>query len=305
MKLLADYKPTSFAAYLMLMGTAFLFATSTVLVRGVHELLPPMGGTFWRWFLAAFVLSFLVWREVVEKKEVIRNNWRLITILGVFQVGPSAVLFLGLNFTSAINASLLNAAQPALTVVPAWILTRDRLTAGQGLGILAALTGIAVMVSQGNLELLLALEFNTGDLIVLVAMLGWAIYAATLHRLTPELGSGVSLFLIIFIGSLTVLPFYIVETIFFRPVPVTFEAVSVIAVLGVIVSLGSVAMWNAGLRTIGPNRATIFINLVPVFGVALAIVFLGESLFPHHLAGAGLVALGIFLVVKLARRKAK
>ena len=116
---------------------------------------------------------------------------------------------------------------------------------------------------------------------------------------------GVSLFVIFLSGSLAVLPFYIIETAFFRPVPLTGSAAAIIALLGIVVSLGSVAMWNTGLRTVGPNRATIFLNLVPVFGVSLAIIFLGEQLFTHHLAGIGLVGLGIFLVVSLARRKSE
>jgi drug/metabolite transporter (DMT)-like permease len=302
LKLPAEFKPTPAAAYVMLTGTAFLFAASTVIARGVHQELPPMGATFWRWFLAALILLLFVRRALPGKRALIQANWRLILLLGLLQVGSSAVLFLALNFTSAINATLLNAAQPALTVLPAWLLTRDRLSAGQGIGICAALAGVAVMVSQGRLGALLALQFNGGDLIALVAMLGWAIYAATLHRLPAELGAGVSLFVILFAGSLTVLPFYIIETAFFRPVPLTLSAGAIIATLGIVVSLGSVAMWNASLRTVGPNRATIFLNLVPIFGVALAIIFLGEHLYAYHLAGAGLVGIGILLVVKLAQR---
>jgi drug/metabolite transporter (DMT)-like permease len=305
LKFPAEYKPSAFAAYVMLTGTAFLFAASTVIARGVHQELPPMGASFWRWFLAAMILLLFVWRELPAKQALIREYWRLILLLGLLQVGCSALLFLALNFTSAINATLLNAAQPALTVLPAWLLTRDRLTAGQGIGIFAALAGIVVMVSQGRLGVLAALEFNAGDIIALVAMLGWAVYAALLHRLPAQLGLGVSLFVIFLSGSLAVLPFYIMETAFFRPVPLTGSAAAIIALLGIVVSLGSVAMWNTGLRTVGPNRATIFLNLVPVFGVSLAIIFLGEQLFTHHLAGIGLVGLGIFLVVSLARRKSE
>ena len=92
---------------------------------------------------------------------------------------------------------------------------------------------------------------------------------------------------------------------FFRPMPLSVPAAGIIAFLGIVASLGGMAMWNATLRTVGPNRATIFLNLVPVFGVSLAIIFLGERLFGHHLAGAGLVGLGIVLVVSGARQIAK
>ena len=305
MKSPAKFKPTPVVAYIFVAGTAFLFATSTVIQRGVHEDLPPVGATFWRWFLAAIVLLLIVWCELPSKRALIKENWHLILLLGFLLVGSSAVLFLGLNFTTAINGSLINASQPALTVLPAWLLTRDRITPGQSIGILAALGGIVVMVSQGNLVVFLALEFNVGDILALAAILGWTIYATSLHRLPAELGFAVTLFVIFLAGSLLMLPFYIIESAFFRPMPLSVSAAGIIAFLGIVTSLGGMAMWNAALRTVGPNRATIFLNLVPVFGVSLAIIFLGEQLFVYHLAGAGLVGLGIVMVVLRSRRRSE
>jgi len=284
------------------MGAAFLWATSTIVGRGVHQDLPPMGMSFWRWFLAAVVLLLFTWRQLPHKQALITKNWRLILLLGVLQVGSSALLFLGLNYTTAINATLLNAAQPALTILPAWLLTRDRVTFLQSIGILAALSGIIVMVSKGNLGILMALQFNVGDILCLLAILGWSIYATIVHRLPAELGLGTTLFVIFMSGSLMILPFYIIESANFRVIPFTGSTAGIIAILGIVVSLGSIAMWNSSLRAVGPNRASIFLNLIPVFGVSLAIIFLGERLFGHHLAGAGLVGLGIVLVISGARQ---
>ena len=113
------------------------------------------------------------------------------------------------------------------------------------------------------------------------------------------------MFVIFFSGSLILLPFYIIESASFRIVPFTGSTVGIIAILGTVVSLGSIAMWNSRLRAVGPNRASIFLNLIPIFGVSLAIIFLGERIFEHHLAGAGLVGLGIVMVVSGARQIAK
>ena len=300
-----EFKPSPAVAYVFAMGATFLWATSTIIGRGVHLELPPIGTSFWRWFLAAAVLYLFIWRELPSKYALIKKNWRLILLLGILQVGRSGLLYLALNYTTAINVNLINAAQPALTILPAWLLTGDRVTLRQSMGILAALSGIIVMVSQGRLGILVALEFNVGDILALVAVLGWAIYATILHRLPTELGLGTTLFVIFFSGSLILLPFYIIESASFRIVPFTGSTVGIIAILGIVVSLGSIAMWNSSLRAVGPNRASIFLNLIPVFGVSLAIIFLGERLFGHHLAGAGLVGLGVVLVVSGARQMAK
>jgi len=300
---LEDFDPSPTVAYIMCSGAALLWASSTVIGRGVHEIMPPMGLSFWRYSLATLILYLLVRRELPAKWAMIRANAKLIWFLGFLQVGASAMFFLGLNFTTAINGALLNASQPALTVFPAWLLTRDRVNPVQGFGIAVAVTGIAVMIGRGDLGVILGLQFNIGDIIILIAIGGWSIYATILHRLPKELGFATSLFLIFFSGTVALLPIYVVETIQFRPVPLTLEVVETTLVLGIIVSLGSLAMWNAALRSIGPNRATIFINLIPIFGVVLAITFLGEQLFSFHLAGAALVAGGISLVILRGRKK--
>jgi len=97
------------------------------------------------------------------------------------------------------------------------------------------------------------------------------------------------------------IPVYAFETFFIRPMPFTGEAVLVVVILGFLISLLSIFFWNAGLREVGPNRASVFINLIPVFGAGLAIIFLDERLYAYHVAGAALVMVGITTVI-LKRR---
>ena len=103
-------------------------------------------------------------------------------------------------------------------------------------------------------------------------------------------------------GSLSVLPFYIIETLTIRSVPVTIDSIIVFLVMGLVVSVLSIYIWNSGLRAVGPNRASIFLNLIPVFGAILAISFIGEQLFTYHFIGGALVALGITMVITQGRR---
>ena len=118
------------------------------------------------------------------------------------------MLMVGVNFTTAINASVINAVQPAVTAVAAWILTKDKLTQGQSTGIVA---GLGSWLLPKPISLLLGLNVNIGDGFAVLAIIGWSIYAALLHRLPKELGV-TTLFLISPAGSLSVLPFYVVET---------------------------------------------------------------------------------------------
>jgi len=213
------------------------------------------------------------------------------------------MLMVGVNYTTAINASVINAVQPAVTAVAAWILTKDKLTPGQSAGIVAGFAGITVIVAKADISLLLGFNMNIGDGFAVLAIVGWSVYAALLHRLPNELGVTTTLFLILMAGSLSVLPFYIIETLTVRSVPATLDSVIVFLVMGLIISVLSIYIWNSGLRAVGPNRASIFLNLIPVFGAFLAISFIGEQLFTYHFIGGALVALGITLVITQSRRK--
>jgi drug/metabolite transporter (DMT)-like permease len=112
-----------------------------------------------------------------------------------------------------------------------------------------------------------------------------------------------TLFLVYIAGTIGLLPFYIAETIFSRPVPLSWLTVGVVAFLGIFVAAIAVSIWTASVRSIGPNRATIFLNVIPVFGVSMAIIFLGEQLFSFHLIGAAFIGTGMVLVIFMARRK--
>ena len=300
---LEAFQPSAGLTYLFLVIATFLWALSTVISRGIYEEIPAFGLSFWRWVLATLIFLPLVWRELFFKFSIIKAHFKLILLLGFLQVGSSALFLFSLNFTTAINAALINAAQPMLTVIPAWLLTREKINVAQGVGILLGLVGITVMITQGDFGVLAAMDFNIGDIIVLLAILGWSIFATILHRLPKELGLTTSLFLIYFSGTVLLLPFYVIEVIFYRTFTFTGLSIGVIAILGILVSVGAVSIWTASVRSIGPNRATIFMNLIPIFAVVMAIIFLGEELFLFHFTGAAFVIVGMILVIRMARKK--
>jgi drug/metabolite transporter (DMT)-like permease len=300
---LETYKPTPLVAYLLVTLATFLWGLATVVGRGVYEEIPPFGLSFWRWLLAALVLLPFVWRDLSSKLPLIRENWKLIAVLGTFQVGASAILLVALNYTTAINASLINAAQPVMTIVPAWLLAREKISVGQGVGIVLGLVGVVIMISRGNAEIFSSLEFNVGDILAILSVVGWTIFATLVHRVPSELGLTTTLFLVYMFGTIALIPFYLIETTYSRPVPLSWFTVNVVLLLGILVSAVAVSIWTASVRVIGPNRASIFLNLVPVFGVAMAIVYLGEKIFVFHMIGAGLIAAGMVLVIFMARKQ--
>ena len=285
------------AAYPALVFTVFLWTIGIIITRAVHDTIPPLGLSFFRWFVAGLVLVPFPWPQMRENWTVLRANlWMLCGLGAVMTIGGTLMVY-SAHFTGAINITLVNSSQPAMTAMLLFLATREKLSRRQVLGLIAAAAGIAVMVTEGNWRIIANLDFNQGDLLVVLGTVFYSVYAINLRRIPQEIGL-VSAPIITIGGSLFVLPFYIAETVISRPVPMSLETLAAIFGISVFASSLALILWNGANRAVGPNRAAIFTNLLPVFGAAMAIPFLGESLFAHHFAGAALVCGGIFLVVR-------
>jgi len=282
-------------AYAALTLTAFLLACNHIIGRAVHDDIPPVGLSFWRWVVGSLVLLPFVLRHGAGRWRIYRRHWRAFAVLGFFMIGSTTLVLIALNLTSAINVSLINALQPTLTVLFAWLFLKEALSTGRIAGIVCGVAGVAVMLSRADPALLIRLDFQAGDFVALLAMCGFSGYALNLHRLPRELSGVESLFAITVAGTVMLLPFYLAESAVWKTVPVSTTSIGAIAALALLVSVFGNLLWNAGNHLIGPARAAIFINLIPVFGTVLAITFLGERLYFYHVAGGTLVALGLYL----------
>ena len=285
-------------AYLMIAITVLLWAISVIIARDVHDEIPLIGLTFWRWVIAIVVLLPFVFKDVVKNLDIIRRHWVTYFLQGTYMVAGGALLFTSLNFTTAINASLVNTTQPAMTALLTWVIMKDRLKGIQYFGIASAIAGLIFMISKAEISTLLNLNLNIGDLIVVVAILSYSMYAIGLRKLPPGLSTFPTLFVILFFGMFSLLPFYIGETILVGPVPFTLHTFVIALILAILVSIGSLALWNNGNRVVGPHRAAVFVCLMPVYGSILAMTFLGEEIFAYHIIGAVFVIAGIFMVVR-------
>ena len=154
------------------------------------------------------------------------------------------------------------------------------------------------MVSQASLTVLLQMNVNSGDLIMLGAVVFWSLYTVELHRGKHLPSPDVLLFLIAVTGVLMTLPLYMIEHAYFETFVPSAAGVAAVFYLGMGSTVLAVYLWNASIRSVGANRAAVFLNLIPVFGAVLAIVFLRERIFGYHLIGAFLVVIGIFLAVR-------
>ncbi len=282
--------------YLAVTVAMLCWAGSTVVVRGLRAEVPPLGLSFWRTMLGAALVLPFAWRPMMLQIHLIRRHFWIILLLSfLLIVAGNGVLFLSLQYTIAINVGVLNSFEPLLIIVAAWAIFRDRVTFNQVAGVLVSLLGVFALIGRGDPRAILDLDFNAGDILVLFAYLSWAFYAVYLRLAPRELDQRVMLFLLLFLGSLLLIPFYAVEWAFDRPM--TFGLSSIIAIVGLALfsSVGAIYLWNYSIRQLGPSRAGIFIHLIVAFTVIMAIVFLGEVFVWFHAVGVALIGAGIYL----------
>jgi drug/metabolite transporter (DMT)-like permease len=289
--------PRAALAYTALLTAAAMFAATMIAGRAVREVIPPLTLSFWRWTLAAAVLGVGFRRLIAEHADVLRREWRLMAELAFLMIGASAVTMIAVHYTTAVNATVVNAMQPSVTALLVWMILHQPLRKVQMAGVAVALGGLAAIISHGRLSALRELRFNPGDLAMLLSVTGYSLYAVRLPRLPHGLPMGVSLFAISLAGALMLAPCFGYELATGQYWEVDWNTLAVVVFLGVGASILAVYAWNYGNRVVGPLRATMFVNLVPVFGALFGVLLLGEALHPYHFVGAGLVVGGVCLVV--------
>jgi len=193
----------------------------------------------------------------------------------------------------------LQSAIPILVLLLCVLFYQELLSKKQLLGVFSSCLGVLVIISDGQLETLLALSLNQGDLWILAAVCCWTIYSVLL-RYKPVDISGTSLLAAnIFIGNLLIYPFVVweVQMVSFQGIQFSQEILVSVIYLAVFPSLLSYLFWNRAVAEVGAARASLFIHLLPVFGTVLAAIFLGEAPQLYHLFGIVLIFTGIYLAV--------
>ncbi len=288
-------RPANVSPYLLLTLTTLFWAGNAVMARALHTLLPPATMAFWRWVLALLLLLPFVLRPMYEQRAVLRANWLRLALLGVLGVGCyNTFLYAAMQTTTATNGVLINSMTPLLIVLIGRMLFGVRMTGRQQAGILMSLVGIVGIVSRGDVAVLMQLDFNHGDLLLVGGALTWALYTVLL-RWRPAGIDNLAFLGAAVVGGimLLMLPLYLIELASGRAAVWNAASCTGMVYFAVFPSILSYLFWSRGVQQVGANRAGLFLYLVPVFGIMLAITFLGEQLHLFHLAGAALIFAGI------------
>ena len=281
--------------YVVLAVAALFWSGNHIVGRAIGGHVPPVGISTIRWLIPAILIWPWVRPHLKRDWPVIRRHWKAMLWLGATGGALfTSLQYVGLQYTSALNVSVLNSLVPVLIVATSGALFRDRISPLQLAGIVVSSLGVLTIIGRGSLDVLERLAFNWGDLIILFNMFVFAVYATCL-RLRPAMHWLSFIFIFAVLSVIMTLPFAVLE--FWRGA--RFEAdwltIGSITYVSIFPSLIAFAAWNRGVELIGANRSGPFLHMVPVYTAILGTTLLGEHLATFHIVGFALILTGVWL----------
>jgi drug/metabolite transporter (DMT)-like permease len=284
---------TSLASYLLLFLPPLFWSSNFIIGKMLVDKVAPWTLNTGRFTVSALILlPALLYR----KEWPPRQAWLPLVLMSLTGVSAfNAVLYIGLRYTSAINATLVNATTPVTTACIAWLVIGERITRRRVLGILLSFAGIGWIVSHGSLDTLLSLNFNLGDVIVFFATSLWGFYMVMAKPMMRYLSPLALTSITTIIGALFLLPVSALE-LHAHPTDLwQNKIILAFLYLGIFPSFLSFLMWNRSIRTFGPGRASLAYNMLPLFAVILAEIFLDETLRGYQIVGGIAIIAGVLI----------
>ena len=280
-------------APLLLIITAVAWSGNAIVARGVSEIVPPIGLAFWRWVVALPIFLFLAWPHLRGQWPLALRHWKIMLFLsGLSIAGYNSFIYIGLGSTTALNAVLIHTARPIVILLLTLLILRERVKFVPAIGLLLGLAGGAIIILRGEIAVLGGVQLNPGDIWVIAASVGWAVYTVYLPK-RPALHPTCFMAVTVMMGVALLLPFYVWEAVTQRAVPIAPETFWSIGYLALISSVVAFLGYNRVVELAGPNRAGLVSYLTLLFGTVLAMVFLGEIFHFYHGAGIAFILVGV------------
>ena len=281
-------------AYFLMVLTALAWSGNGIVGRGLNDIIPPIGLAFWRWVVAFPIVIIIAWPHLRTDLPKVRENWLILMVLSILSITAyNTLLYYGLLTTTAINALLINTSRPAVIVLLSILFFRQGITYKQSFGFLLAFIGTIAIIIKGEISRFISLEFNEGDLWILVAMFCWALFTVLLKK-RPSMHPTSFVAITIFFGALILFPFYIWETIFIKPTPFVLETFFGVLYLAIFATIVAYLFYNRAVEIAGANKAGQVSYILPIIGSILAIFILDEKFEIYHAVGFAFILSGVY-----------
>jgi len=287
-------------AYLMLVLASIFWAGNFIVGKfAFFEDIPPFSLVFFRWLTVWFILLPFTYKEILNNKNNIFNSFSLLLLLGLTSVGLfNSFVYISLNYTQVINASLFNTAIPAAIILFCFLFKIENTNSYQLAGLIISVIGVFAIITRLDLNILLTLSFNIGDIWMICAVFCWGIYSAFLKKLKLKISLLSLVHILCSCGLIFLFPQFLYEYSQSDIINVNKNFLYCLVYLALFPSIGSYYCWTGAVSIIGPNRAGIFLMLIPLFSAVMAIFFFKEEFQAYHFIGSIFVIIGLFLANK-------
>ena len=216
--------------------------------------------------------------------------------MGVITISTfNSVVYYALNYTQVINAVLMLAAIPAATIVLSSLMKIEKTNIFQILGLLLSIIGIGSIISNGDIQKIISLSFNKGDLWMLVCVVTWSLYTTLLKKHKFKFSQFTLIQLMVSVGILFLIPQFFYEKSIGLELNLNKAFFLILFYVVVFPAIAAYYCWQKGVQIIGPNRSTMFVQLMPLFSAVMAIIIFKEKFELYHFTGAAFILTGIYL----------
>ena len=284
-------------AYLLLFLTTLFWSGNFIVGKAASMYaIPPFSLNFYRWLFAWLILLPFTFKEIIKKKDYILSNSGFFIILGITSITIfNSIVYYSLNFTQVISGVLMISTIPVMIIFISSLLKIEKTNIFQIFGVILSLTGVIFIVTKADIEILITLNFNKGDLTMIVAMFSWATYSALLKKKKYELTQISLLQIVITFGLAFLIPIYFIEMSMGYLIKLGKPFYLTLTYVVLFPGLASFFFWIKGISIIGANRSGIFLHLMPIFGAIMAMIIFDEKFMFYHLLGAIFIFMGIIL----------
>ena len=287
----------NYLAYLLLILTTIFWSGNFIVGKAASAYqIPPFSLNFYRWLFAGLILLPFTFKEILNKKHHIIDNLGLYVVLGITSITIfNSTVYYSLYHTQVINSILLISTIPVWIIFFSFLLKIEKTNIYQIFGVIFSLIGVIAIITKSDIKIFLNLQFNKGDISMVIAMLSWAIYSSLLKKKKYELSQLSLLQIIIFTGLIFLTPIYILELNYGYKIIIGTPFILTLIYVVFFPGLLAFIFWIKGISIIGANRAGVFLHLMPIFGSTLAIIIFNEKFMYYHIFGAIFIILGLVL----------
>ena len=290
-------KDKNLIAYLYLFLTVTFWAGNFIVgkLASFYDV-PPFSLNFYRWFFAWLILAPFTLPEIIEKKDYVFKNYKLFIILGVTSITIfNSIVYYSLNFTQVISGVLMISTIPVMIMLFSSMLNIEKTNIFQIIGVFFSFAGVVMIITKADIEILKNLDFNKGDMTMVVAMFSWALYSTLLKRQKYEISQISLLQVVITFGLLFLIPVYFIEYQVGSRIILEKPFILILSYVVLFPGLASFLLWIKGISLIGANRSGVFLHLMPILSAIMAMIFFNEKFMFYHMLGACFIIIGILL----------